>query len=56
MDRGEKKAGWLVGHVESGSLGLDEALCLMYEWCQKEMSGESVREAACDTERDEALL
>ena len=28
----------------------------MFEWCQKEMSGGSEREAACATEHDVALL
>ena len=31
LDRVEKKLGWLVGRVESGSIGLDEALWLMFE-------------------------
>ena len=39
MDRGEKKGRWLEGQVASGSLGVDEALWQMFEWCQKEGSG-----------------
>ena len=31
MDRGEKKVGWLESRVESGALGLDEALWQMFE-------------------------
>ena len=56
MDRGEKKARWLEGRVASGSLGLDEALWQMYEWCQENMSGGGERGAACAAERHVALL
>ena len=31
IDRGENKVRWLEGRVESGSLGLDEALWQMFE-------------------------
>ena len=55
-DRGEKKAGWLVSQVESGSIGLDEALWLMFEWCRKEMLVVSGREAAYAAGGDEVLL
>ena len=56
LERGEKKGRWLECYVESGSLCLGEALWQTYEWCEKEMLGESRRAAACAAEHDGALL
>ena len=56
MHRWEKKARWLEGRVESRSLGLDEALWQMFEWCQENMSERGKREAARAAEHDVALL
>ena len=33
LDRGEKKAKWLGGRVESELLDLDSALLRMFKWC-----------------------
>ena len=56
MDRGERTGRCLVRSVDSGSLVFDEALWLMFEWCQKEVPGMSGREVACAAEHDVALL